>query len=529
MVRTRDPLFLTLVIVSVSLGSLLAVQLARRVAFPWDLFIWSESPFLTNMLKLDSGIPVFTTPEDANSFVYSPGLEYLTYIFLKPFGLHLDIRFCRMISVLMGFAAALCAALCAYQIAESVRPHRPRLSSAFLSVCAASLVIFRNFTSDVSHPDNLFILHAVATLLLCNTAILQRRFWLAVVTMVFAGLGVLVKQPAALSFIGAFLALSWGGRWGFKRSAVLLLTGSLVASLSLAALFFPEYGRFYTLELLLEHNVRFTKLFHLVSHDIIQTPHRLFLTVAGAAAIIAGLQRREDRFRSLLTAWICLGLFGPLMTVPAYIKVMGAANNLVILDLWLLILVWPFLIPWAGKSTAHVQARSKAALDRFSFGRNLPILHRMRPAFPIVLLLTLFPRLFTPREAHFQYCESFEQLVRADAIAGRRPLVAHGTMMLIRSELTDVPLDRANSILELRQAGMAGLAGTARRIQDRYYDRIYLNSEWYGEELEAIIDANYRLLGTIPAPNTSLPSDLVPRDLMLEVRILEPKDAPSPE
>ena len=153
----------------------------------------------------------------------------------------------------------------------------------------------------------------------------------------------------------------------------------------------------------------------------------------------------------------------------------------------------------------------------------------MRPAFPIVLLLTLFPRLFTPREAQFQYCERFEQLVREDAVAGRLPLVAHGTMMLIRSELTDVPLDRANSILELRQAGMADLAGTARRIQDRYYDRIYLNSEWYGEELEAIIDANYRLLGTIPAPNTSLPSDLVPRDLMLEVRILEPKDAPSPE
>src|SRR6185312_1654253 len=67
-------------------------QLVARIRFPWDLFIWAESPFLTNLLKLDLGQPLYGDPADANSFIYSPGLEYITYLILKPFGRHLDIR-----------------------------------------------------------------------------------------------------------------------------------------------------------------------------------------------------------------------------------------------------------------------------------------------------------------------------------------------------------------------------------------------------------------------------------------------------
>ena len=50
----------------------LLVQLALRLVFPWDLFVWAESPFMTNMLKLCNGVPLYTTPADANSFVDAP-------------------------------------------------------------------------------------------------------------------------------------------------------------------------------------------------------------------------------------------------------------------------------------------------------------------------------------------------------------------------------------------------------------------------------------------------------------------------
>src|SRR5690606_29365380 len=86
---------------------LLAIQVMLRCLFPWDLYVWAESPFLTDMLKLEQGKPIYGPLADGNSFVYSPGLTYLTYAILKPFGLHLDIRFCRIVTVVIAVLASL--------------------------------------------------------------------------------------------------------------------------------------------------------------------------------------------------------------------------------------------------------------------------------------------------------------------------------------------------------------------------------------------------------------------------------------
>src|SRR3546814_7800720 len=60
-----------------------------RVPFPCDVYNWAESPFMTNMLKLAPGQPLYGPPGELNSFVYSPGLPYLAYALLAPFGLAL--------------------------------------------------------------------------------------------------------------------------------------------------------------------------------------------------------------------------------------------------------------------------------------------------------------------------------------------------------------------------------------------------------------------------------------------------------
>src|SRR5882724_12558138 len=73
----------------------LMVEIALRIGYPCDLMMWSESPFMTNMMKLVHGIPIYTDPSDLNSYIYTPGLEYLTYAILGPLGLALDVRFCR--------------------------------------------------------------------------------------------------------------------------------------------------------------------------------------------------------------------------------------------------------------------------------------------------------------------------------------------------------------------------------------------------------------------------------------------------
>src|SRR5262249_4066927 len=91
-------------------GVPLRPEVARRGRLPWDIMLWAESPFMVNILKLHAGQPIFSPPGDVNSFVYSPGLEYLAYALLAPFDLALDVRWCRAVNVGLGFAAAAVAA-----------------------------------------------------------------------------------------------------------------------------------------------------------------------------------------------------------------------------------------------------------------------------------------------------------------------------------------------------------------------------------------------------------------------------------
>ena len=77
-VREQRPWTATVLIaISLALLAVLTVEVALRVVFPWDLVMWSESPFLTNMLKLTNGTPLYTAPDDVNSYLYAPGLELL--------------------------------------------------------------------------------------------------------------------------------------------------------------------------------------------------------------------------------------------------------------------------------------------------------------------------------------------------------------------------------------------------------------------------------------------------------------------
>src|ERR1700691_5694801 len=106
-------LWLAVYVIIFAFVAVLAVETALRIRFPYDLYFWSESPFLTNLMKLDHHQPIYTNPADGNSFVYSPGLEYLSFAILKPFGLELDIRFCRLVSVALGVFASGFGALAA--------------------------------------------------------------------------------------------------------------------------------------------------------------------------------------------------------------------------------------------------------------------------------------------------------------------------------------------------------------------------------------------------------------------------------
>jgi hypothetical protein len=205
----------------------LAVVEMLRLPFPWDLFVWPESPFMTNMLKMDLGQPLFGPAADGNSFVYSPGLEYVTFALLKPLGLHLDIRYCRLVNVSSRVLAGVAGRSPRRAIKLLLENRFGKF--AWIGCGVAVLVIFRNFTADVTHPDNLVMLHTAGVFWLTLWAWREKRFGIAMLAMLFAGGGVFAKQILALAFLGPALVFARFNPWGWRKWLVLVLVGALSA------------------------------------------------------------------------------------------------------------------------------------------------------------------------------------------------------------------------------------------------------------------------------------------------------------
>lgn len=244
MMATRSRLENGIAALAAVLALALLIQEVPRILFPWDLRMFSESTLLTNMMKLTAGEGPYTSVGDANSFIYAPGLDYVTFAILRPFGAQLDVRACRAVTVLIGLAAAGVAGWVCARLA-TLRGTSQAWIVRVASSCIATLVIFKSYTSDACHPDNLYILHAMALIALSYTVIQRRSLRHAFAAVVLAALGVLVKQTAGMSVLGlALLLLIYCRSWGWTRFAALVGCGAR-ASASRLLLFTVggEHGR----------------------------------------------------------------------------------------------------------------------------------------------------------------------------------------------------------------------------------------------------------------------------------------------
>ena len=500
-----------------------ALELAKRALFPWDLLIWSESPFMTDMLKLASGASAFGPPADVNSFVYSPGLEYLCYALLAPFGSALDVRFSRSLSMAFGFAAALLLACLVLRWVSALEGERRRPLLACGAFFLGFLLLFRSPTMSAVHPDGLHVLHAFLTFALCSEALRRQDYRLALAAMCVSGLGVWTKQPAALSFVGAGAALTLGHPWGRSRALALFAVGAALMLASLACLLGPEQSRFYLLELPLHHGVKWSKVVGLIMHDIVAIPHRLLIWLFGAAAL-GQLWVRSDAAsaRTYLVPWLCIGVFNVLGSFAPYMKAMGIQNNLYPMDLWWLI---PVLVAFV-----RFDAWPAAAPRPFAVVLPVCLALCLLPVFDFFAYAEgeVAPNQLLIRDVHYAYGREYDALVKRDLETGKRVLIAHGTMTWIRSGRREPPLDRMVSALELEVGEMSDRAGTAQRLAERAYDRIYLpsytpwfDSAMYGPAVKDALAANYREVGEIAWPRPLRP--FMPNDgLMVRVAILEP-------
>jgi len=438
----------------------LLVELAQRIAFPWDFLIRFESGFMTDMLKLHNGRPLFGPPTDLNTTVYAPMQELLTYSLLRPLGRDLDVRCCRLVAVALGFAAAATAAC----ITAGGR-------ARWLAFAVATLVVFRTFTADAPHPGHLHALHALALFVLCERAGARRSIALAGAAMAVAGVGPLVSIDAALAPVGAAFALV-GARRGWGRALLLPIAVGALAWAASAGLVLrsPDARAFVTL--LFAHRFGPGRLWNFL---LLLRGHLLLLAVLAVPCALT-LRRDGDDTRRFLRIWLAIGVAEVLPGLAAYPFRVTDVDVFGIVGLWGFLVVWPCLAGHQATRPPGVLATTVIAL----------------------LVLVLVPQRIPPTSATYRYAERLDEAIASDVAAGRRVLLAHGTMPLVHAGVTGVPRDRADAISMSGLVRPHDLTGMTIRLRTGSYDRIYANSPGYA--LIPDVKRQYKQIGAIKGP-----------------------------
>jgi hypothetical protein len=244
---------------------------------------------------------------------------------------------------------------------------------------------------------------------------------------------------------------------------------------------------------------------------------RAFLAALGLAAV-AILWRAGTAGRQYLQMWIAVGLCSVAPSALAYAKHFGTWNNLIIFQLWLVVLVWPAIGAWLNQPPP---AQPGAVESRFNF---------LLGALFVVFVGLLLPTRFPASRAMYDCCATVQEKVSADLKAGRRVLVTQGTMYQLRAGSREVPLDRVNSVVDVVAAGLGDRVGMIDRIRAHHYDRIYLVVEdWYGDAILAELYKHYAVTDVIKLDEPSGHSELCRfLPLMGPCKILSPRaDVPA--
>ncbi len=462
-VLAHAPKILAILAMAALCGVALWISLLRS-RFPLDLYMWSESPFLTNILKLESGLPIYGDPEQANSFVYAPGLEYIDYYLFKLLGVDpADIRLHRLMVIVFGVAACV---LLATSLPSKLAPDA---GARFAAGAVFFLILARNPTFDAVHPDNLHVFFVCACLFLTRKAIDRASIALACAAVAVGCVATLAKQT------GFLLAFAAAGSFLFLLRKPLVVRAALIAcacagvALAVLLLWREDYARFYTLDVLARHSVEWARLPELYYCLVTVFPWGWLLAAGVLGAVAAAATR--DRTALVYGCFFVLACTPPLL---AFLKPLGAFNNLVLVKIW-------------------------SALFGLYLLRGLWAARREGVAALIMLLCALAAmRLkYAPDDDMYRYRAELSAAVGAAVSQNRHVLLAHGATPLIDNGLRKPPLDRANSYLELANARLENLTGTVARLDAKFYDVLLINSPWYGEKVEAAIARNYRLVSTI--------------------------------
>ena len=111
------------VLIAVILVVFFLALIQPLVFFPADLLMWEEGDFVGNIIKLNTGVPLYTAPADSNSLIYNPGAFLLTYAVAWVTGATRSVVALRLIQLGFVLLAALIATSCSRKLFQISFPN----------------------------------------------------------------------------------------------------------------------------------------------------------------------------------------------------------------------------------------------------------------------------------------------------------------------------------------------------------------------------------------------------------------------
>jgi hypothetical protein len=286
-----------------------------------DLLMWEETDFVGNIIKFNTGAPLYTAPEDSNSLIYNPAAFVVTYAIAWIFGLTYSVAGLRLIQIGFVVCAALLATVCARKLYRLAFPERVMSYGAlwavftFLALFLAATTPYTNKFVYVLHVDALALLVSVGAFW-AMLRYAEKDDWKNLLLMaIFPAVGFLTKQfLIGWTAVMLVFLLIYQPR-NYKRLAVFaaLSIGFIALAFAACYLLWGDNWIFWTFEVMGGERKRIVfspdsysiSLVRSADH-LIRVWAEIFVGVIGGWFLLRGGGQNARRVAALAGAWLAL-------------------------------------------------------------------------------------------------------------------------------------------------------------------------------------------------------------------------------
>ncbi len=294
-----------LVTVVVALALATAYQTLGYLRLPVDLLSFSESPFVNEIVKLRLNLPIFTAPEENNSYPYTPGAPMLTYMIAALFDQPDSIPVFRFVQFsYIVIAAGVATSICEGVARLGLQDHEYRARGMWRLLWFGALFLvatdpaFNLYTHSL-HNDGLALLLTIVAFRLMVSHALNPRARLLVPMAMLPAVGFLVKQNMIM-WLGLFWfyqLLSGTVSW---RQQAFFLGGGVVLILAVVGASYIMWGENFLYWVFVALGAKEVSLLRVFQHAF-EAGLYVIMGLIGAWVLLL----RQGAPRALKALWVC--------------------------------------------------------------------------------------------------------------------------------------------------------------------------------------------------------------------------------